>query len=69
MEGSFSTHGIRNTSGNTTNRNDIQFPPYSLVHFYLLVFDYFFEALTSLLIVFGFLLGQAFATMALLVSF
>ena len=27
MEGSFSTHGIWNTFGNTTSRNDIQHPP------------------------------------------
>ena len=26
-EGSFSTHGIRNTFGNTTSRNDSQLPP------------------------------------------
>ena len=32
--------------------------PYSSVHFYLLVFDYFLKHLLSLLIVFGFLLEQ-----------
>ena len=32
--------------------------PYSSVHFYLLVFDYFLKHLLSLLIIFGFLLEQ-----------
>ena len=37
-EGSFSTHGIRNTSGNTTNRSGIQFPPIPQSIYILLVF-------------------------------